>query len=210
MNNPKPNMENNGNINVGKNKNVIQEPPKPVKVNNPVVNNRGAQNPFTNRFEKMNKMIENMGDENSQRAISILSKGLIYLMTYISLVITTNYMSNVYINDTLIEKKNPPSLVNYGLMYIFINIILNSISYFIIIFMVNTLNLNMKTSDILVDIMMYIIISGLIIVILAYTMGSKKYFLYEDDGLRSNRAIKDIMLLICLLLVFIPYNKLLK
>jgi len=108
MNNPKPNMENNGNINVGKNKNVIQEPPKPVKVNNPVVNNRGAQNPFTNRFEKMNKMIENMGDENSQRAISILSKGLIYLMTYISLVITTNYMSNVYINDTLIEKKNPP------------------------------------------------------------------------------------------------------
>jgi hypothetical protein len=161
------------------------------------------------KYDNKDENIISLDNKNLNMVVLLIGKVVLYTMSYFSLVITTNYMSNVYINDTLIERKKAPSLINYGLMYIFINLILNSFTYFILVFLKNNFEINISTYTILIDIIIYIIVSGFIVLILSYTMQSKKFFLYEDDGLRANRAIKDIMMMINIGLVMIPYSKLL-
>lgn len=161
------------------------------------------------KYDNKDENIISLDNKNLNMVVLLIGKVVLYIMSYFSLVITTNYMSNVYINDTLIERKKAPSLINYGLMYIFINLILNSFTYFILVFLKNNFEINISTYTILIDIIIYIIVSGFIVLILSYTMQSKKFFLYEDDGLRANRAIKDIMMMINIGLVMIPYSKLL-
>jgi hypothetical protein len=173
----------------------------------PVLNQSQGPSKFKDLTKKYMPTSDN---ENIGIALMFIIKLFVYLMSYFSLIITTNYMSNVYINDTLIEKKTAPSLINYGIMYIFINLILNSLVYFVALFIISSTDLNITINDILVDIFAYVIFSGIIVIIIANAMQSKKFFLYEDDGLRANRALKEIMLLINIILVLLPYNKLVK
>lgn len=160
--------------------------------------------------DKFNKMVSTSSNANLGMALMLITKMLLFVASYFSLVITTNYMSNAYINDTLIEKKEAPSLINYGLMYTFINLIFSSIVYFTAMFMINSLNLEVTIYDVLIDILLYLVMSCFIVIVIANAMQSKRYFLYEDDGLRANRALKDIMIVINIGLVLLPYNKLVK
>jgi len=139
--------------------------------------------------------------------------GLIYgfiairiFILYLSSNVSSNIMNQIYTERVLINGENPPKLVHQIYLFAVIDIIFN---IFLIAFVWGTINLMGKSNtNILNNFVSHYVITLLllfvILVIITNTMYTKKYFLYQDDGLRAIRALKDLTFNIGIFVSIIP------
>tara|TARA_Y100000590_G_C15668614_1_gene995450 strand:- start:130 stop:720 length:591 start_codon:yes stop_codon:yes gene_type:complete len=116
-------------------------------------------------------------------------------LLYLSTNISSNIMNQIYTERVLINGEQPPKLVFQVYLFVVVDIIFN---IFLIAFVWGTLNLTGKAeTNILNKFVLHYVITLVIIMvsllIITHTMYVKKYFLYQDDGLRAIRALNNIM-----------------
>lgn len=116
-------------------------------------------------------------------------------LLYLSTNISSNIMNQIYTERVLINGEQPPKLVYQVYLFVVVDIIFN---IFLIAFVWGTLNLTGKAeTNILNKFVLHYVITLVIIMvsllIITHTMYVKKYFLYQDDGLRAIRALNNIM-----------------
>ena len=128
-------------------------------------------------------------------------------MTYLSLLISTNFMSQIYMEKVLINNETPPPLTNFLWLFLFVDIIMN-IGYVLVIILLQ--KFNVFGQDVVIH-PTYLMDYGLCMApimlfatINASMMYSKKYFLYKDDGLRAIRALSDITFIYAVIFHLIP------
>ena len=121
------------------------------------------------------------------------------LFSYIALTIAENYMSNVYVTDVLQNKLDAPSLMNFMYIYILFELVFNTIFIYIIH------QMNGSYNDYFYDLLATLIMTTIFGSILTIIISSKKFFLYQDDGLRGIRSIKDILFYLTVVLNIFPY-----
>jgi hypothetical protein len=147
---------------------------------------------------------------NIETGLVFVPKVLQASLTYLAASITSNYMSQVYIDKVLVNQENPPGLHNFVLLFVFLNFILMIISSVIVyIIMVMFLPENVRSvvgTNILVDYITSTIITMLFGLMVTHTMQNKKFFLYKDDGLRAIRALKEIMTMTNVCTSLIPFH----
>jgi hypothetical protein len=150
----------------------------------------------------------------SQEQTSMNPLGVMYgfkairlVLTYLSLTLTTNFMSQIYMEKVLVNNEEPPSLMNYLWLFLMIDVFLN-IMLLIIIVLLDKLKMLGSGSSILGKYIADYCIGSSIIIVLTYivasTMYAKKYFMYKEDGLRAIRALSDIMMRFALIAHLLP------
>lgn len=127
-------------------------------------------------------------------------------LLYLSTNVSSNIMNQIYTERVLINGEQPPKLVYQIYLFLVVDIIFN---IFLVAFVWGILNLSGKSNTNLLNmfVMHYIItlvIIFIILIIITHTMYIKKYFLYQDDGLRAIRALNDLMMNIGLFVSIIP------
>jgi hypothetical protein len=139
--------------------------------------------------------------------------GLIYgfiairvFILYLSSNVSSNIMNQIYTERVLINGEKPPKLIFQIYLFLVVDIIFN---IFLIAFVWGVLNLtgnseknilNMFVIHYLVTLLMLFVI----LIIITHTMYIKKYFLYNDDGLRAIRALNDLILNVGAFISLIP------
>jgi hypothetical protein len=142
-------------------------------------------------------------------AVLYAAKLLRIAITYISLNMATNLMSQVYIEKVLVNNENPQPL-EYFIAIAFLIEALLGIVVIILATLVQKWKNDIIPSDIwmklLTDHVFHIIFVGYIGYSIAGVMQNKKYFLYKDDGLRGIRAISSIMFKIGTAVHLVPFG----
>lgn len=137
-------------------------------------------------------------------------------LTYLSLTIATNFMTQIYMEKVLVSNETPPPLLNFVWLFLFIDVLVNFLFILVILLMENfgVFGNDGGNHQILVAYLMDYVVSLVILTIFACivgnTMYNKKYFLYKDDGLRSIRALSEIMFNMSIMIHIIPYGLILK
>lgn len=142
----------------------------------------------------------------------VFMKLLRLLVSYVSLTITTNYYTQVYMNKVLVNGENPPHLTNFVYMFL----IIDAVVFFILTIMLyaimstETMNVGVDTvvfaNKVIPDYMVSIVATLVTCSIVANKMYEKKYFLYKDDGMRAIRALKEMTFSITTVNTMIPWN----
>jgi len=137
-------------------------------------------------------------------------------LTYLSLAITTNFMTQIYMEKVLVNNETPPPLLNFVWMFMFIDVLVNVLFILVIMLMENfsLFGDDGGKHQILQSYAMDYAVSLILLVVLACivgnTMYNKKYFLYKDDGLRSIRALSEIMFNMSVMIHIIPFGIMVK
>ena len=136
-------------------------------------------------------------------------KAIRIALTYLSLTITTNFMTQIYMEKVLVNNEAPPTLLNFVWLFMFIDVIINFVLVLVLI-LLGKLGALGPAKDLYGE---YILDYGVCLLcliplclIVANVMYSKKYFLYKDDGLRAIRALSDIMFYISIIINIIPFG----
>jgi len=136
-------------------------------------------------------------------------KAIRIALTYLSLTITTNFMTQIYMEKVLVNNEAPPTLLNFVWLFMFIDVIINFVLVLVLI-LLGKLGALGPAKDLYGE---YILDYGVCLVcliplalIVANVMYSKKYFLYKDDGLRAIRALSDIIFYISIVINLIPFG----
>ncbi len=139
--------------------------------------------------------------------------GLIYgfiairvFILYLSSNVSSNIMNQIYTERVLINGEQPPKLIFQIYLFLVVDIIFN---IFLIAFVWGVLNLSGKSEkNILNMFVMHYLVTLLmlfvVLIIITHTMYIKKYFLYQDDGLRAIRALNDLIFNIGAFVSLIP------
>ena len=136
-------------------------------------------------------------------------------LAYLSLTIATNFMTQIYMEKVLVNNEAPPPLLNFVWLFLFIDVLVNVLFVLVIMLMENfSLFGNNGGHQISAAYLMdYAVSVGLLLVfacIVANTMYNKKYFLYKDDGLRSIRALSEIIFNMSIMIHILPFGLVLK
>ncbi len=132
------------------------------------------------------------------------------LLAYVSLQIATNYMSQIYTENVLVNNTDPPSLINLVILFIIIDLILNALV--LLVLFVTRGATGLQNNDLRIYVAEYLIIIIALFIqmyIVASTMYNKKFFLYQDDGLRAIRALNNLFIKFIFLYNIIPFGFLL-
>lgn len=128
--------------------------------------------------------------------------GLIYgfiairvFILYLSSNVSSNIMNQIYTERVLINGEQPPKLIYQIYLFLVVDIIFN---IFLIAFVWGVLNLTGNAEKNLLNMfvthyLVTLVTLFIILIIITNTMYVKKYFLYQDDGLRAIRALNDLM-----------------
>jgi hypothetical protein len=131
------------------------------------------------------------------------------VLLYISSLITSNIMNQIYSERVLIVGRDPPPL-NYQIyLFIVIDVLLN---LFLIGFVWGVVQIrdgidNTTTRDYVIQYVVSLIVIVIISLIISLVMYDKKYFLYKDDGLRGIRALQIILFRSGAVISLIPFYK---
>jgi hypothetical protein len=128
--------------------------------------------------------------------------GLIYgliairvFLLYMSSTISSNIMTQIYTDRVLINGEEPPVLNNQLYLFLVIDVIFNIFLFgfaWAVIQFSNQQDPKLLGSFIL-HYLLSLGISFVIMMMMSNLMYSKKYFLYQDDGLRAIRALNSVM-----------------
>jgi hypothetical protein len=163
-----------------------------------------------------------------------LMKALKLGISYASIVIASNYTSQIYTEKVYVRNENPPKLINMLFLFLGIELAMTVVAMSLIGLLFHYLmtdsskttasiakpviapptieggasNFNMMEVMMLFaqDYVLYIIVMMIQGTIIANVMYSKKYFLYKEDGLRGIRAYTDMLVQTSLFNGSIPFN----
>ena len=132
------------------------------------------------------------------------------LLSYVALVVTTNYFTQVYVNKVLVNGENPPALTNFVIMFFVIDMIAFSIISVLLYVLSGRVDMGVNSTTFVSKVVPdYFVASALTVVtgmLVAQKMYDKKYFLYKDDGMRGIRALKEILFNLSLVFTIVPFN----
>ncbi len=126
---------------------------------------------------------------------------------YLSINIASNYMSQIYTENVLINNTDPPNLTNLVVLFFIIDLLIN----FVILVILHLLKKPLDFDDEIfkIYIIEYLIVLFAIFIqayFVASIMYSKKYFLYKDDGLKGIRALKNIFYVFIIFYNILPFG----
>ena len=139
--------------------------------------------------------------------------GLIYgfiairvFILYLSSNVSSNIMNQIYTERVLINGEQPPKLIFQIYLFLVVDIIFN---IFLIAFVWGVLNLTGKSEKNILNMfvihyLVTLLMLFVILIIITHTMYIKKYFLYNDDGLRAIRALNDLIFNVGMFISLIP------
>ena len=115
-------------------------------------------------------------------------------------------MNQIYTERVLINGEQPPKLIFQLYLFLVVDIIFN---IFLIAFVWGVLNLSGKSEKnilnmFVVHYLVTLLMLFVVLIIITHTMYIKKYFLYQDDGLRAIRALNDLIFNIGAFVSLIP------
>jgi hypothetical protein len=116
-----------------------------------------------------------------------------FSITYLSSNIANNYMSQIYTDYVLVNNMDPPNLINLVWLFIGIDFVMNLILMGILFGLAGPVLTDVDMKMYMIEYLIVIVIMGGLLLCVATTMNSKKYFLYKDDGLRAIRALTTII-----------------
>jgi hypothetical protein len=125
-------------------------------------------------------------------------------------------MTQIYMEKVLVNNETPPPLLNFVWMFMFIDVLVNVLFILVIMLMENfsLFGDDGGKHQILQSYAMDYVVSLILLIVLACivgnTMYNKKYFLYKDDGLRSIRALSEIMFNMSVMIHIIPFGIMVK
>lgn len=136
-------------------------------------------------------------------------------LAYLSLTIATNFMTQIYMEKVLVNNEAPPPLLNFVWLFMFVDVLVNVLFVLVIMLMENfslfgNAGGHQITAAYLMDYGVSLVLLLVLACIVANTMYNKKYFLYKDDGLRSIRALSEIVFNVSIMIHILPYGLLLK
>jgi hypothetical protein len=150
-------------------------------------------------------------DNNTVYLFMIINKIMLILVAYLAVKVATQYMSNVYIQDTLIDEKDTvPSIMGFVVVFGLL-LIGGSITSGLLLYMIQKTMFG--EADLVVILMENMLYSMLLIgltTVISIVIENKQFFLYEDDGLRAYRALSSIVIYIAIIIALIPINKIIK
>ncbi len=128
-----------------------------------------------------------------------------FITVFISISVATNVMSQIYIENVLVNDLDPPPLSQFVWTFALCNICAAVLIYGVVMTLrtiIDVSNYTVATS--LIEHCLMLILALIILFAISSTMYSKKYFLYKDDGLRAIRALSKISKSILGLIFIIP------
>ena len=144
----------------------------------------------------------------------IATKLMRVLLSYVALVVTTNYFTQVYINKVLVNGENPPTLSNFVVMFMVIDAIAFSIVSVLLYVMSGRVDMGVKSETFVSKVVPdYFVASALTLatgLMIAQKMYDKKYFLYKDDGFRGIRALREILFGFSFVYAMVPFDYLVR
>lgn len=130
------------------------------------------------------------------------------LMSWVALQISTNYISQIYLDKRIINESAPPSLTYIFIVYGIITIAIQLMILLFLFTIVNVFKSEYSTvmTYYLNDMIINTLVTGFISMGILKIITNKKAFLYADQGLMTIRATREIMWKIILVQGFIPYG----
>ena len=150
---------------------------------------------------------------DSQFFILYIIKGVRMLFTYIALFLATRVFSPIYEEQVYDQKKNPPPLWKFLLIFFAFDVSLN-VFLVVVLFLLKFL---FKSEDNAFVVDQYLfskyltdyMISIVVLLLTGFMVGSvmmdKKYFKYRYEGLRAIRAYESMMFNIAIIVYIVPY-----
>jgi len=126
---------------------------------------------------------------------------------YLSLYLTSLNMEHVYLDKVLANNESPPDLMNFVWLFVIIDFILNVGLVLIMKLLENFHAFGKDISFIKSFLLDYIMTTGIIVCfgsILTSYMQNKKYFLYQEDGMRAIRALNEMLFYFGIIIIMIP------
>jgi len=136
-------------------------------------------------------------------------KAIRIALTYLSLTITTNFATQIYMEKVLVNNESPPPLINFVWLFLFVDVIINIVLVLVMVLMgkLGALGpLQNIYSEYLVDYGICMVFTLIFGMITAQVMYNKKYFLYKDDGLRAVRALSEMIFYMSIVINVIPFG----
>ena len=150
---------------------------------------------------------------DSQFVVLYLIKALRILFTYIALFLATRVFSPIYEDVVYDQKKSPPPLWHYLIIFIGFDISFN-VFLIVVLFLLQFL---FKTDDnsfmidkflfyrYIGDYVLSMIVLIIIGVLISKVLVDKKYFKYKYEGLRAIRAFENLMFNTSIVIYLLPF-----
>lgn len=130
-----------------------------------------------------------------------------------SLYLTERLFSELYMKTVYALEENPPSLLNFLMIFLFIHASFNFFLFIILLLFIVAFkrpNNNFLVNWFLVqtyftDYFMITLMMTALVSIIASNMQKNKYFRYKTEGLRAIRGLREITQYIALIVFFIPF-----
>jgi len=168
-----------------------------------------------NKIKSYYNINHNMFDVivDSQFVVLYIIKALRILFTYIALFLATRVFSPIYEDVVYDQKKSPPPLWHYLIIFIGFDISFN-VFLIVVLFLLQFL---FKTDDnsfmidkflfyrYLGDYVLGMVVLLVIGILISKILVDKKYFKYKYEGLRAIRAFENVMFNTAIVIYLIPF-----
>ena len=170
-----------------------------------------TQNKLKSYYTLNNKLMDLILD--AQFLVMYIIKAIRIGYTYVALFLTTRVFSPIYEERVYDQKKMPPELILYLLIFLTFDVALN-LFLVVVLFLLQFL---FKTDDntfvvnkylfqkYLVDYLVSIVLLVFVGFMISRVIMDKKYFKYKYEGLRAIRAFETMMFRISIPMTLFPY-----
>ncbi len=150
---------------------------------------------------------------DSQFFVLYVIKVLRVLFTYIALFLTTRVFAPIYEDIVYEQKKVPPGLWRYMLIFLIFDVSFN-VFLVVVLFLLKFL---FKTDDntfivdkylfkkYLLDYAVSMVVLVVVGMLISNVMMNKKYFKYKYEGLRAIRAFESMLFYVAMVIYMFPF-----
>ena len=136
-------------------------------------------------------------------ALVLIFKVIQGIGSYASAAIASTMFHRTYIDKMYVLNEKPPHLISMAALFLVIEVVfmifLFITAYAFIMMLTNVMNINLNINTSTLFIMMLrdtayrLLIMAVVGAVTGVTMYNKKYFMYNDDGLRAIRALETML-----------------
>ncbi|KAG1667167.1 hypothetical protein FOA52_004162 [Chlamydomonas sp. UWO 241] len=151
---------------------------------------------------------------DNQFAYMYVFKGVALALLYVSCHFSEKIFSEMYMRAVYAKNVDPPNLLSFYGIFLGFSVLFYALFVAILYILTFVLKSPINTFfainqqlivRFLIDLLMFNVLSGLLIIIVGQMIQVKKYFKYRTEGLRAIRAYKEVTFYICIVTIFIPY-----
>ena len=151
---------------------------------------------------------------DNQFAYIYVLKVVVIGMIYVSGIFAEKIFSEMYMKAVYANNVDPPNILTYYGIFLGFNAAFCSFLFAILYILTLVMKSPMKSffainTDLmfrfLIDLAIFFIISGLLIIVVGQMIQVKKYFKYKTEGLSALRAYRELAFYISSITIILPY-----